>query len=169
MTRSVKTAARISGMLRFSRGLLGLPRAVSARLAASNELRSAMMARFKLVVLANPTDGREEEFNEWYSNIHLADIVAVPGFRSAQRFKLKEPMGFEHRQRYLAIYEMECDDPQAVVETLYSLRDTPAMILSGTLDLRTIVSGLFEPCSPVVTPAQESQAGACVDVALRMP
>jgi hypothetical protein len=114
------------------------------------------MGRFKLVVLANPTDGREEEFNEWYSNIHLADIVAVPGFRSAQRFKLKEPMGFEHRQQYLAIYELECDDPQAVVEELYRRRDTPAMILSDALDLRTIVSGVFEPCSLAVTPAKEA-------------
>lgn len=109
------------------------------------------MGKFKLVVLANPTDGREEEFNEWYSNTHLADVVAVPGFRSAQRFKLKEPMGFEHRQQYLAIYEMECDDPQAVVEALYRRRDTPAMVLSDTLDRRTIVAGVFEPCSPAVT------------------
>jgi hypothetical protein len=111
------------------------------------------MERFKLVVLANPTDGREEEFNEWYNNTHLADIVAVPGFRSAQRFMLKEPMGFEHRQRYLAIYELKCADPQAVLEELYRRRDTPAMILSDALDLRTVVSGVFEPCSPVVTPA----------------
>jgi hypothetical protein len=111
------------------------------------------MGKFKLVVLANPTDGREEEFNEWYSNTHLADIVAVPGFRSAQRFKLKEPMGFEHRQQYLAMYELECADPQAVMEELYRRRDTPAMILSDALDLSTVVAGVFEACSPPVTRA----------------
>ena len=108
------------------------------------------MRRFKLVVLSNAKDGREDEYNQWYNNRHLADVVAVPGFSSAQRFKLRDDMGFPHRHQYLAIYEIESDDPQAVIGELMRRRDTPAMLISEALDLESAVSGLFEICSPVV-------------------
>ena len=112
------------------------------------------MRKFKLVVLSNPTDGQDAEYNDWYSNVHLADVVAVPGFTGAQRFKLTDPMGFEHKHRYLAIYEFEGDDPDPIVKEMLSRRDTPAMLISDALDLSTAVAGVFEPCSPVVSAPQ---------------
>jgi hypothetical protein len=108
------------------------------------------MAKFKLVVLTGPKAGREDEYNDWYTNQHLADVVAVPGFRSAQRFKLNDAMGFEHRNRYLAIYEIESDDPQEALAEMFRRRGTPAMVVSEALDLDIASVGLFEPCSPVV-------------------
>ena len=47
------------------------------------------MAGYKFVVLSNPVAGHEEEYNDWYSNRHLADIVAIPGFSAVQRFVLR--------------------------------------------------------------------------------
>ncbi|MBT5195713.1 MAG: hypothetical protein HOM07_25485, partial [Rhodospirillaceae bacterium] len=41
-----------------------------------------------LVVLTNPVAGKEDEFNDWYSNIHIQEICQLSGFKSAQRFKL---------------------------------------------------------------------------------
>jgi hypothetical protein len=108
------------------------------------------MKSFKLVVLSNPVAGREDEYNEWYTNKHLADVVAVSGFRCAQRFKLRNPMGFEHGHRYLAIYEIESDQPQAVVEEMLKRSGTPSMVLSDSLDMTTVTCGLFESCSPLV-------------------
>jgi len=108
------------------------------------------MAIFKLVVMTGPKPGRDEEYNDWYNNQHLADVVAVPGFRSAQRFKLKDAMGNEHRNNYLAIYEIDSDNPKAVLDDMFKRSGTPAMVLSEALDLDKAVVGLFEPCSPVV-------------------
>ncbi len=108
------------------------------------------MAIFKLVVMTGPKPGRDEEYNDWYNNQHLADVVAVPGFVSAQRFKLKDAMGAEHRNSYLAIYEIDSDDPKAVLDEMFKRSGTPAMVLSEALDLEKAVVGLFEPCSPVV-------------------
>ena len=108
------------------------------------------MGRYKLVVLSNPVDGREDEYNDWYSDQHLGDVVAVPGFRSAQRFRLRDPMGYAHAQRYLAIYEIEADDPDAAIDALRQRRGTEVMAMSAALDLNATVAGLFEPCSPVV-------------------
>ena len=108
------------------------------------------MGKFKLVVMTGPKAGREDEYNDWYNNQHLADVVAVPGFRSAQRFKLTDAMGFEHRNGYLAIYEIESDDPKAVLAEMFKRNGTPAMVVSEALDLEKAVAGLFEPCSAVV-------------------
>lgn len=46
------------------------------------------MRRFKMLVFSQPFEGREAEFDEWYTGRHLADICALPGFATAQRFKL---------------------------------------------------------------------------------
>lgn len=108
------------------------------------------MARYKMIVLTNPKPEREREFNEWYSNRHLQDVTAVPGFKSAQRFKLTHPMGFEHKWQYAAIYEVETDDPEASVAELLGRQGSDAMIISEALDLDGAVAGLFEPCSAVV-------------------
>jgi hypothetical protein len=126
-----------------------------------NDLLENEMAKFKLVVLTEPKAGGEDEYNDWYTNQHLADVVAVPGFRSAQRFKLKDAMGFEHRNRYLAIYEIESDDPQAVLAEMFRRRGTPGMVVSESLDLDKASAGLFEPCSPLVEAgAKPRQAAA---------
>ena len=45
------------------------------------------MRNFRLVVLTNPVAGREDEYNDWYSNRHLGDVIAIPGIVAAQRFK----------------------------------------------------------------------------------
>jgi hypothetical protein len=59
-------------------------------------------------------------------------------------------MGFEHRNGYLAIYEIESDDPKAVMAEMFKRSGTPAMVLSEALDLDKAVAGLFEACSSVV-------------------
>ena len=70
------------------------------------------MARFCLVVYTKPVEGREQEYNDWYSNQHLNDLLAIPGVLSARRFKLsgtqmpnKQPSNYP----YLAIYDIEAE------------------------------------------------------------
>lgn len=109
------------------------------------------MAKYKLVVLTNPMTGeQEDEFNDWYDNIHLDDVVAVPGFISAERFKLKDGLGFPHSHRYLALYEVETDTPETACQELFSRQGTELMMISEALDLPGAMAGLFEPCSTVV-------------------
>ena len=106
------------------------------------------MKRFKMVVLSNAKTGREDEYTDWYANRHLADIVAVPGFVSAQCFKLREAMGFPHRHQYLAIYEMESDDPLSVISEMVRRRNS--MVVTDAQDTDTVTCGVFEACSPEV-------------------
>ena len=38
------------------------------------------MAKYIMMGLARPKDGREDAFNEWYDTVQvLADILALPG------------------------------------------------------------------------------------------
>ena len=74
------------------------------------------MPHHAYVVLSNPVAGREDEYNDWYTNRHLADVVAVPGFISAQRFRLRDPAAEGAPvQRYLAIYTLDTDDPERAI------------------------------------------------------
>ena len=71
------------------------------------------MGTYIFVVLTNPVEGREEEYNDWYTNQHLPDLLNIPGFVAARRYELTETQRlteFPHPYRYAAIYEMETDD-----------------------------------------------------------
>ena len=46
------------------------------------------MPVFHYIVLTQAQPGRLEEFEKWYDNQHLKDVVAVPGVRSAKRYRL---------------------------------------------------------------------------------
>jgi Tfp pilus assembly protein PilP len=67
--------------------------------------------RSVLLVMTNCTPGKEEEFSTWYQEVHLKEVLEVPGFVAAQRFELTEAQMTEDERpyRFLAIYEVEGD------------------------------------------------------------
>ncbi|SFI60870.1 MULTISPECIES: DUF4286 family protein [Microbacterium] len=73
------------------------------------------------VVQTNAVPGREEEFEDWYSHQHLSDVLAVPGFRSAQLFGMstvqRDTANAAYPYRHLALYELE-EDPRAALDAL---------------------------------------------------
>jgi hypothetical protein len=94
------------------------------------------MSTHYLMVLADPVAGREAEFNDWYDNRHLAQVLELDGFVSAQRFRLgqQKPPAGEAASGYLAIYEMETADAEATVAGLLARLGTDAMPVSPALD-----------------------------------
>ena len=74
-----------------------------------------MSDRFVQLVFSNPAAGKDAEFNEWYDNVHIPQLLEVPGMLSAKRYALKEselyrvPGGQVPDHRYLCVYEMEGD------------------------------------------------------------
>jgi hypothetical protein len=57
-----------------------------------------------LLTLTEPPPAMEEEFNAWYDQEHLAERLAIPGFRSATRWVADVPVG---AGKYLATYELD--------------------------------------------------------------
>lgn len=102
-----------------------------------------------LIVLTNPVEGREDEYNEWYSDIHVREVVDIPGFISAQRFALSDSqMGPAGAHRYLAIYEVE-GDPGAALSALKAAR--PELRMSEALDTSAISAQMFSAITEKVT------------------
>lgn len=108
------------------------------------------MAHYKLVIFSEPTEGNEDEFNRWYDAVHLPEVLSIPGFVSAQRFKLNAPMIGEMPHKYLSIYEVDCEHPQTVLNGLFAASQSGEMNMSDSLNIETAVGGLFEICSAVV-------------------
>src|SRR5215469_2473480 len=45
-------------------------------------------SRYIYLVMADPLPGREFDFNDFYQNMHMGDLVQLPGWTGAQRFRL---------------------------------------------------------------------------------
>jgi len=73
------------------------------------------MPNYKFIVLSRAVEGREDEYNDWYQNTHLREIVGIPGVVGAQRFRLAQQLSGEAPAQYLAIYELESEDLQGFV------------------------------------------------------
>jgi hypothetical protein len=67
------------------------------------------MSRGLLLTLAEPPPAMDEEFNAWYDTEHLAERLAIPGFRSARRWV--------RNGTYLATYEL--DSPEVLQSKPY--------------------------------------------------
>ena len=59
---------------------------------------------------------REAEYHEWYNDTHLEEICAVEGITGARRFAPTDGEG-----PFIAIYELDCDDLDGVVDRLREL------------------------------------------------
>jgi hypothetical protein len=44
--------------------------------------------RYVYMVMSDPLPGREAEYNDAYQNMHMGDLVQLPGWAGAQRFRL---------------------------------------------------------------------------------
>ncbi len=103
------------------------------------------MRKFKLVVMTRPVAGKEDEYNRWYQNEHLRDVVAVPGFQAAQRFSLNQVLiPGATAAPYLAIYDIETDDIDAAVKELTRRAERGEMAVSPALDTDGGFAAIYE-------------------------
>ncbi len=102
------------------------------------------MASYALVVTSSAKDGRDDEYNDWYDSTHLADICAIPGVVSGRRLEASPASPNATPSTYLAIYEIETDDPAAVMAELGRRAQAGLMPVSDALDLASAQLWLFK-------------------------
>lgn len=105
-----------------------------------------MTNRYVVMVLTEPTAGKEADFNDYYENIHLEEVLATTRLMSAQRFKLADEVGQPCPLPYLAVYEAEADDPAGVIANLNETRGEREQ--SDALNTRTAGVWVFEQIGP---------------------
>ena len=101
-----------------------------------------------ILALTNPVPGREAEFNKWYDDVHVKDLVAVAGIGAAQRYRVVAAKNLPASPyEYLTIYRTDVPLDQVFAN------------MAATRDQRVISDSLgpggglwsFEPIGPRVT------------------
>ncbi|MAG31182.1 MAG: hypothetical protein CL908_09885 [Deltaproteobacteria bacterium] len=112
------------------------------------------MATHRLIVFTEPMPGREDEYNKWYDEVHLKEVLEVDGFVAAQRFELSETQAAvggepaEPPSRFMAIYEIEADDAQKVLDGLGASAGT--MNMSDAMNMAEAKAFAFTAIGPRV-------------------
>jgi hypothetical protein len=88
--------------------------------APGNREAPAGKHRYVMLVFANPIPGREAEFNDWYTNTHMGDLVQLQGWMGAQRFRIvtnvqPRPSQAGYTHGYLIIWDLEETDANAAL------------------------------------------------------
>jgi len=105
------------------------------------------MAKHLFFAFTAPVAGREDEFNSWYNETHLDDVLQVDGMIAAQRFEVSPQFGTpDILPGYLAIYEVEiADDNPEALEELSRRAGTALMRISDALDINLAKTFLATP------------------------
>lgn len=99
------------------------------------------MPRGVLLVMTKPVDSQSEEaYNDWYDNVHLADVLKLAGYTAARRYKpVPSPESVDSTGgidwTYLALYEVEADDLQAAHAQLLAAAEQGELPLSEALQM----------------------------------
>lgn len=106
------------------------------------------MTKHILLVFTDPVEGREDDYNTWYNDVHLGEVLATDGFVRAQRFKVSDTMPGVTDHEYVAIYELETDDPAAAMKALNGA--AKGFTMTDATDLRTAKMSLASQASELV-------------------
>lgn len=105
------------------------------------------MADAYLLVFSNPVDGRDDDYNTWYDETHLPEVLSVEGIVSAQRFD-HAAVGAPAAEGagYLAIYGVS-GDATAALNALNAKVASGEIQMSDALDRRTLRMSIARPRS----------------------
>lgn len=101
------------------------------------------MKSYAFLVFSNPVATQDAEYNRWYTHQHVGDVLRVPGFRTARRYRLAQSDSAAPAP-YLAVYGIESADVQKTLAELHARAGTSQMPLSPALDLDQVKTFLYE-------------------------
>jgi hypothetical protein len=95
------------------------------------------MSKAILLVQSQPSHpSREDEYNTWYEGTHIPEVCDIPGVVGARRFELADSATMpapDGSSKYLAIYEIEADDPETVLQELVTRVGDGRVVMSDVL------------------------------------
>lgn len=97
---------------------LALRTSVREPLRPPTRLPDGMPAALLAVPTVCTDPAREKEFNDWYLYTHFHDILETPGLTQAHRYRNLNPQPAADEGTFLALYEIDAQDPAAVVRQI---------------------------------------------------
>jgi hypothetical protein len=103
----------------------------------------------RLLALSNPIAGREADFEAWYDDQHVPDVLRVEGFVGAQRFAI-DPTGRRGPPPWsrLCTYAAKRQPPLALLKDIGARAGTDEMPITDALDRASGFTGLFAALTP---------------------
>jgi hypothetical protein len=93
------------------------------------------MPKVKMLVYTNALEGKDEEFNRWYDEIHIPEVLQLTKAVAAQRFRLSDAQPeAPEPHRFLAIYEFDVDSKDAYDSLTATMSK---MDLGSSLDMKS--------------------------------
>lgn len=92
------------------------------------------MERYRLSVYTRPIAGQEEEFHHWYNDVHLAEVLQLPGFVYVERWSLCHPAApvCTGEEGFVATFTIITDDIGAILSSFEEARSS--MSFTPSLD-----------------------------------
>lgn len=109
------------------------------------------MPKFLMIAQSAPVEGREQEFNDWYQNTHLPDVVAIAGFMRAQRYEVGAHISGTEPLPYLTVYEIEAESAESARQALIDAAMAGKTPVSDVLDRSLMTTTIFSPCDQAVS------------------
>lgn len=75
--------------------------------------------RYILEISSRALPGREAEYDRWYDEVHVKDVLALPGFQAAERFR-RLGMDGKETGEFVTLFTVETDDPAALLQSLFA-------------------------------------------------
>jgi hypothetical protein len=82
------------------------------------KVEARSVAKGLYVAFTSPAgEAADEEFNRWYSNHHLPEVLSLPGINSASRYRSLDD---SPSHAYMVLYELSASDLRAVVARIHA-------------------------------------------------
>lgn len=102
------------------------------------------VAQYLMATSIKAKEGREEEFKSWYDNEHLADMLKIPGVKTARTFEAWPDSPQTPPFSFVAIYELDVDDPNVVFADLGQRLKSGEMSKSDAIQSGTGTTWVFK-------------------------
>lgn len=101
-----------------------------------------MSHEYTLIVYTSPAEGREEEYNAWYDDIHLPEFSALPGVISGRRFKVTSAA--DGKPTYAAVYELSASPDDVMAAMNAGIKDG-TVHMSDAIDVTSVTMTTLQP------------------------
>ena len=98
----------------------------------------------QMLVFSTPREGMDDEYNTWYTEVHIPELLQIDGLTSCTRYRAPAMDGQGAAHRYLAVYEID-GDPATVFQQMRENSTSGRSTLSPALDPQATQVTFWEP------------------------
>ena len=102
-----------------------------------------MAHEYTLIVYTSPAEGREDDYNAWYDDVHLGEFSALPGVISGRRFKVAAADA-DAKPVYAALYELSSHPDQVFAAMNEGIKDG-TVHMSDAIDATSLSVTTLQP------------------------